>query len=140
MTESDAAALCRQLEDRLLQSAIRTSRDEVSLLLADDFIEIGSSGRVFDKRQIIDVLSREQKLELSGQNFSARSLAQDVVLVTYRAIVRDLTEGKERHSLRSSIWKLVNGQWQMVFHQGNQHCRAGGLSSNGRRFPQGEIS
>lgn len=37
------------LEDRLLQPEIRRSREEISMLLADDFVEFGVSGRTFDK-------------------------------------------------------------------------------------------
>jgi hypothetical protein len=47
-----------------------------------------------------------------------RSAIEEVVLVTYRSVSRDPVSGKERHALRSSIWKLIDGRWQMTFHQG----------------------
>jgi predicted lysophospholipase L1 biosynthesis ABC-type transport system permease subunit len=39
-------------------------------------------------------------------------------LVTYRLVVRRSDVEGEAHSLRSSIWKAINGRWQMIFHQG----------------------
>jgi hypothetical protein len=42
------------------------------------------------------------------------TLAPDVVLATYRVV----DETRKQHTLRSSIWKLKDGRWQMVFHQG----------------------
>jgi hypothetical protein len=50
------AALLRDLEEQLLKPEVRTSRDRVGYLLADDFIEFGSSGRIFDKRGVIEAL------------------------------------------------------------------------------------
>ncbi|WP_370676933.1 DUF4440 domain-containing protein [Pleomorphomonas sp. PLEO] len=50
--------------------------------------------------------------------FAVHSIASDAVLVTYRSSRRrsDGTVGKS--TLRSSIWKLIDGRWQMLFHQG----------------------
>ena len=39
----------------------------------------------------------------------------DVALVTYRSVSPD---GSKFHSLRSSIWKIIDGRWRMAFHQG----------------------
>ena len=52
-------SLLRQLEERLLQPDVRKSVKDVMDLLADEFIEFGSSGRVFDKQQIINSLQNE---------------------------------------------------------------------------------
>src|SRR5271156_5266438 len=48
-------------EEQLLQPEIRRSADQVSYLLADEFVEFGSSGRVFDKAQIIASLQQEKE-------------------------------------------------------------------------------
>jgi hypothetical protein len=109
--------LPRSLEEQLLKPEVRGSSDEVGYLLADEFIEFGSSGRVYDKRQIIEALQQETPdptTRISLVDFVARRLASEVILVTYRTIRPDRPESR----LRSSIWKLVEGRWQMVFHQG----------------------
>ena len=108
----------RELEERLLHPEVRSSGDELSRLLTDDFIEFGSSGAIYNKHQIISSLAREQIMEWSIADFSMRVLAGDVVLLTYRSTRRDPASAEERHSLRSSIWKLNDTRWQMIFHQG----------------------
>jgi hypothetical protein len=122
MTMSPAeTTLLLHLEEELLKPEVRRSANQVGHLLADEFIEFGSSGRVFDKRQIIEALQHETPyptIRISLVDFTARRLAADVVLVTYRAIQQSGPEVPERSRLRSSIWKLIEGRWQMVFHQG----------------------
>jgi hypothetical protein len=119
--ELQTADLLLSLEERLLQPETRKSADQVGDLLADDFVEFGSSGRIFDKSRIIESLREEQQGQSarpSISDFSARSLAPGVVLVTYRLAVQYGAAEHEVHTLRASIWKAINGRWQMVFHQG----------------------
>jgi hypothetical protein len=111
--------LFRDLEEKLLRQETRNSPDEVATLLHPDFFEFGQSGTVWNRQQTIDTLAQEQHpMERSLTDLSVRSLAADLMLVTYRAVGRDLASGNEWHSLRSSIWKLTHGRWQIVFHQG----------------------
>jgi hypothetical protein len=86
-------------------------------LLADEFVEVGNSGRVYDKAAIIAELATEPPIHISISGFHAAQLAQGLVLVTYRAVMVDQSGG-ESHSMRSSIWKLNDETWQMLFHQG----------------------
>ena len=116
------ATLLRRLEEQLLKPEVRHSPDQVGDLLSDDFVEFGSSGGVFNKQQTIEALKQEgppdPTIRLSLVDFIARRLASDVILVTYR-IIQDCGPGTRQESrLRSSIWKLIEGRWQMVFHQG----------------------
>jgi len=115
---SAAIDLFRDLEDRLLQPDIRRSFDEIGPLLAADFLEFGASGAIYDRQHTIEGLANEQLMERSLTNFAIRSLAENVTLVTYHAVRRDPASGREWHSLRSSIWKLIDGRWQLTFHQG----------------------
>jgi hypothetical protein len=116
--EYSQAQVLRQLEERLLQPEVRRSAQAVADLLADEFVEFGSSGRVFDKKQIVAALQEEATLQTSLLDFKTTVLAHEVVLATYR-VVRYRASGEQpTHSLRSSIWKLMEGRWQMVFHQG----------------------
>ncbi|MEI1375770.1 nuclear transport factor 2 family protein [Nostoc sp. UHCC 0926] len=115
----EESLLC-EFEECLLQSDVRKSAKDVMDLLADEFIEFGSSGRVFDKQQIINSLQNEPIESLTQRSiteFKTLVLATGVVLVTYR-IVRQISGEQPVHSLRSSIWKLNNDRWKMIFHQG----------------------
>jgi hypothetical protein len=104
----------RSLEELLLQSDVRKS-ERVSRLLADGFIEFGSSGRVFTKAQIVSALGSEHPTTITAHDFSVSLLAPHVALVTYRA---HLHTEPPVYTLRSSIWQQRGGQWQMAFHQG----------------------
>jgi hypothetical protein len=106
------ASVIRELEERLLRPDVRASAAALGTLLADDFVEFGSSGAVYDKRSMIAALLREESdgEPCTMRNFAARRLAADVILVTYRIV--------ESRTVRSSIWRAVDGRWHMVFHQG----------------------
>ena len=67
------AALLRELEERLLRAEVRRSPAVVAELLADEFVEFGSSGRVFDKQQMIDALRRERRLLTARFSISGRA-------------------------------------------------------------------
>ena len=110
--------LFRDLEEKLLRPETRNSPVKVGTLLHPDFFEFGGSGTVWSRQQTIDRLAQERPMEGSLTDLSVRSLASDVTLVTYRAVGRDPASGNEWHSLRSSIWRLTDGRWQMIFHQG----------------------
>jgi hypothetical protein len=60
------------------------------------------------------VLRQEPPAQCFLTHFKTLVLAPGVVLVTYRA---GRQHGSEA-SLRSSIWKRIDGRWQMLFHQG----------------------
>ena len=108
------------LEDRLLQPEIRCSREEISMLLAADFVEFGVSGRTFDKLQVVEELPHSTAVSVIIKDFQVKVLSPDVVLATYRAVKTNESREEMRNSLRSSIWKFLDGRWQIVFHQGTR--------------------
>jgi hypothetical protein len=110
----------RALEERLLQSDFRRNRNAVSELLADDFREFGSSGRVWNKQEILDLLETEPAFQATLQDFHAIELASSgVCLVTYTASVQR-AGAPGTLTLRSSIWIMREGRWQIIFHQGTR--------------------
>lgn len=106
------------LEERLLEPNIRKSPQELEGLIADDFTEFGSSGRIFNKQHVIEFLQLETSDKISILDFNTVELSQGIVLVTYKAVRFITSTGAEVSSLRSSIWKLIDGNWKLVFHQG----------------------
>ena len=107
----------QELEELVFQPEIRHSPEKLTKILADEFIEFGSSGIVWTKSKIIGALQQETNTRIYLENFQTRELAPDVILATYRAIVQE-DDNDETHSMRSSIWKRIDERWQMVFHQG----------------------
>lgn len=123
----EEATLLRRLEEELLKPEVRHAPDRVGDLLWDDFVEFGSSGGIFNKQQVMEALEQEgppdPAIRLSLVDFVATRLASDVILVTYRTIQEGGPGAKQESRLRSSIWKLIEGRWQMVFHQGTPSTR-----------------
>jgi hypothetical protein len=107
----------RHLEELLLQPDVRASAERLSALLADEFVEFGSSGRAFNKKQIIQALRSETPSKRSLSRFASTMLSENIALVTYR-VTRGSRAGKPVRTLRSSIWRRSHGRWQMIFHQG----------------------
>lgn len=109
------------LETALHKKHIRNSPSAVSELLADEFIEFGSSGRIFNKSTIIDVLKTEVvDQQVSVEDFAVQELAATVVLVKYTAAKPSGHQETTIRTLRSSIWQLIDERWQMIFHQGTR--------------------
>jgi hypothetical protein len=110
----------RQLEEALLRPETRYDPAALCSLLTEDFCEFGSSGRIFNRQQIVETIQSERLVDYSIADFSVRLLAQNVALVTYRASARFGSESTDTVSLRSSLWVMRQGRWLMLFHQGTK--------------------
>lgn len=108
-----------RLEDQLLKSEIRQSKKELENLLAEDFVEFGSSGRIYDKAQIVRELPMALAVPMIIKDFQVKVLSKTVILSTY-CIVKKNGHEEIIESLRSSIWKFLDGRWQIIFHQGTK--------------------
>ncbi len=108
----------RELEEHLLRPEVRKSADRTAALLADDFVEFGTSGRAFGKSDAVEGMVSESPVRWTISEFRAVMLGPGVVLVTYRAVQPRGTSEPLLCSLRSSVWKIVDGRWRVVFHQG----------------------
>ena len=119
---SELLTTLRNLEESLLTPEVRASRDATDALLADDFVEFGSSGTVYDKASILAALHEEAtegaQIERRTSDWDVRVLSADAALLTYRIERREAPDGRWSASLRSSIWRRTGSQWRMMFHQG----------------------
>jgi hypothetical protein len=96
----------------LLRPEVRAGRNPLEALLDDDFVEIGASGRRWERDAIIADLLQSPAVEVTVANMAARIVANHVALVTYEA------ETNDRRVLRSSWWRESGGHWKCFFHQG----------------------
>ena len=55
--------------------------------------------------------------EFSLRDFEIRELADDIVLATFKT-EKIFSDKSRMVSLRASIWRKANENWQMIFHQG----------------------
>lgn len=102
----------RKLELSLLDPIVRQSPEQLNKLIADDFLELGSSGKVYNKQHCLE--PDENIRQFAVKDFDVKELSDGIVLATYKSI----EDGSI--SLRSSIWRRYGDGWQIVFHQGTK--------------------
>lgn len=111
----------RALEETLHRPQVRRSRPALEALLADGFVEFGSSGTVYRRAEIIDLMVVEEEepadARLVASDYALTPLGPDAVLLTYRTSL-NMGAGGVRHVLRSSIWTRSAARWRIAFHQG----------------------
>jgi hypothetical protein len=100
------------LEKRLLEPAVRHSPDQVGRLLAESFVEIASSGKLYTRSEIIEDLANEEPRHTAASNFVATQYATSVIKLTYR------TSTVHGIALRESVWFQTEYGWKIVFHRG----------------------
>lgn len=109
-----------KLENDLLSSTVRKSPEKINEILDDEFTEYTSSGQEYHYKKGDIFQDKEDKSELDWQisNFKIKKLSEECVLATYRVEKNNEIDEKKKYTLRSSIWKCIDGTWKMIFHQG----------------------
>jgi|SaaInlStandDraft_5_1057022.scaffolds.fasta_scaffold434101_1 hypothetical protein len=69
----------RDLELELLSSVTRSSRDKLSELLSDDFIEIGKSGTTYNKKNILERLPESPDIDIKITELKQRNLSPECI-------------------------------------------------------------
>jgi hypothetical protein len=108
----------RGLEESHLRSDVRSSPESLRALLADEFIEFGSSGRIFDRNAVIAALPSQPGFMWRIDDFVVRALSAEAALTLYRLYIWSTSAEHAKVTLRSSVWVKRAGRWVLVFHQG----------------------
>lgn len=107
-----------ELETSLLKPEVRSSYEQLNILLSDDFREFGSSGLVYTKQNVLERLtSNTDKVVYTLSDFKVVALSEDIVMANFKTdrIINDIDKVS---SLRTSLWRKEDGSWRMFFHQG----------------------
>jgi ribonuclease HI len=105
-------ALVEKLERELLGPLVRGDLGRTAVLLHPDFLEIGSSGRVWTRDAMMMALEEDPGERTDIEILGADRIGPGAVLLTYRSYARSGT------TLRSSLWVLDGDRWRLRFHQG----------------------
>ena len=109
----------RELEESLLRPETRRDVETLAKLLAEDFREVGASGRIYDKDETLQELPGAPAPDSYViSDFIASELDIYVAMVSYRLETLYAGEDAPRRTVRTSLWRLAEGGWQMFFHQG----------------------
>ena len=106
----------RDLEVKLMDAEFRRS-DEAAALIAEDFIEFGGSGRIYNKADALAIMKRHAPRVSTLEDFTVRELSATIALVTYRLRTEGSGGSPGHVFLRSSVWVQSKGKWQVTFHQ-----------------------
>ncbi|GAA3221864.1 DUF4440 domain-containing protein [Dactylosporangium siamense] len=106
-----AAAIAGELE--LMTPAVRASPELAARYLDPDFVEIGTSGRRWDRATTLATLPAKAGARYEPAHMRGTVLAPGLVQVTYETTI----EGER--ALRSSLWRdLGDGSgWRLYYHQ-----------------------
>ena len=113
--DDSIAVLVAGAERRLLEPEVRRDPEALGELLHASFREIGKSGRLWTRDELIDVMTGSDAVELQSAVVTGEHVelvAPDLALLTYK-----LDANGER-SRRSSLWRIADGRPRLVFHQG----------------------
>ncbi|WP_427016475.1 RNase H family protein [Pseudarthrobacter sp. P1] len=100
------------LERELLTPSVRADVSRVAVLLHPDFEEIGASGRMWTRDAVLASMDQGAAKAPSMDVLAVDLLDPATALLTYRSTDHRGT------ALRSSLWRLLEGQWRLRFHQG----------------------
>jgi hypothetical protein len=101
----------QHLERSLLKSEIRLSPQKLDRLLSDGFIEIGQSGRLYNKYDIIAELTGTPQSTAKFFDFDVRALSDTLILAGYKST------NKGRTVQRHSLWEKTGAHWQILYHE-----------------------
>lgn len=100
------------LEKSLLKIEFMTDIAYLDEIFDDKYIEIGKSGKMFNKQDEINALSaakEDRKIDI--YNFTCDEIGENVYMIHY------ITKDDKDNIFRTSIWKKKDNQFRLLFHQ-----------------------
>ncbi|MDQ0261302.1 ribonuclease HI family protein [Sinomonas atrocyanea] len=101
-----------ELEQELLDPDVRGDYGQLAFLLHPEYREIGASGRLWGREELIEELVADPGAQARFELVDAVPLGSDVLQVVYRTV------NGTGSALRSSLWQRTDGRWRLRFHQG----------------------
>lgn len=81
-------------------------------IIDDEYIEIGKSGKKFNKKDVIkdlSILKKDRKIII--YNFTCDKIEENIYLIHY------ITQSNNDNIYRTSIWKKEDDKIKIIFHQ-----------------------
>ena len=102
-------------EENLLENSTRNAPGLLAELLDDNCIEFTASGkqRIYRRGDKFD--NADGVLYIDSASVRSMDLSEDCVLLLYVGV--KVNKNLRTKSNCSSIWKRIDGEWKMLFHQ-----------------------
>ena len=107
------------LEKALPDAQKKHDRDFYKRTLTEDFVSVGTDGKVHPREEILGDLPSTQLTEYRLYNIQVMPLNDGAAVVTYDAIVllAHYDDETPRYQHISSIWVKQGDQWRLKFQQ-----------------------
>ena len=106
----------KQLEPIFHHPELGINRSDFENMMADEFWEVGASGRIYNRQYVLDELEKRYNNPVKDvwetKDFNCMEIAPDNYLLTYT-----LRQGS-RITRRSTIWRRTDTGWKILYHQG----------------------
>ena len=94
------------------------TKEDIEKQMCDEFLEVGASGNVYTKQDVVETLlerynDSDYQDIWEARDFAITKIAPNNYLLTYVLI-----QEKTRVTRRSTLWRKVNGDWKILYHQG----------------------
>ena len=94
------------------------TKEDILAQICDDFSEVGASGNVYTKQDVIDTLLIRYNDPgyqdiWETKDFELKEIAKNNYLLTYILI-----QDKTRITRRSTIWQKIGDDFKILYHQG----------------------
>lgn len=96
--------------------------DESDNLLDDAFIGVSSSGKFFNKENLVQILEKGKISPRNGIQFRINPLSENLILLSYICMGSPDMFYENECILQTSIWKLNKDEWRLTYHQGTSIC------------------
>ncbi len=102
------------------RSETRFDSAYMNAVLHPEFTEVGRSGRVFSRDEVLGMPAVPISVDIPRATFSASEVVDGVALVNYETVPVDSMHGA---AFRSSVWVRVDSRWLLRYHQGTPAAR-----------------
>lgn len=113
----DATAILtlQAFEESMWRTEMRFDRRYMEAVLHPDFTEIGRSGRMFSRSDVLEMPSIDIDVRIPLSDLTFSNVADGVVLLTYTTVPERSEHGAAR---RVSMWVLEGERWLLRYRQG----------------------
>ena len=106
----------KQLEPLIYAANDGKQREYFEQLLAQEFWEVGASGKKYSRQFVLDVLDERQRTPTTeawqATDFHLQQVAPKMYLLTYTL------HQSARTTRRATLWRDTPTGWSLVYHQG----------------------
>lgn len=113
--DATAVLTLQALEESMWRAETRFDPAYMNAVLHPEFAEVGRSGRVFTRDEVLNMPPVPISIEIPRATFSVSEIADGIALVVYETIPTDSMHGAAH---RSSVWVLDGARWLLRYHQG----------------------